>query len=126
MAVRFRLRIFGSIGREQRCHGCGVFANLFNRTREPLLDRSIHQPVGEEKHHDDWHRREEQRADNHAGAKLRANHAQTPFDEELEQIARENERQRDEQQKNENGQRRKKQELAVAVWRNEFEIERGL
>ena len=66
-------------------------AHFFDRAREPLIERTVHQAIGEPEHHDDGKEREQQSAHHQASAKLRSQDAQPPFREKFQKISRQNE-----------------------------------
>ncbi len=112
---RFRRRILLRVGSEQRRHRTRILSNFLHRTREPPVDRAVHQSVGEPEHHDDGKKREQQAGNHQARAKFGPEYAQPALGEKLEQVASENEGERDEKKKDECRERGKQKKLLVAV-----------
>ena len=94
--------------------------------RKPLIDRVVHQAVGEPEHHDHRKEREQQAADHQASAKFRSQNPQPAFGEELEQIPHQHESERDEEQKDQQFERSEDHNLLIAVRSEKIQVEGNL
>ena len=113
----FRLRacVLRQIAGEQGSHGCSVFAHFFYRAGKPLVDRPVHQAIGKKEHHDDGQEREQQPSYHQPCTKLRPKNSQPALGKKLQQVARQYEGERHEQQKNHRRERGEKQKLLIGV-----------
>ena len=122
----FRGRILARVIVEQSRHRRGIRAHFLDRLRKPLVDRAVHQPVGEPEHRNHGQERQQQADHHQARAELRTGHACPPFGIEFQQVASKNDGQRHEREEDQAAQSGKKQKLLIAVGADEFQIERGL
>ncbi len=114
--------ILGRVIGEQRSHGSGVSPNFLHRAGEPLFDGPIHQRVREQEHHHNGKNGKQEPNYHHAGAELRTQHSQASLRKNFEQIAREDECQRHEKQKNHCRERCEKQELLIVIRIQEWQV----
>ncbi len=102
--------VAGVVG-EQRHQPARVLLQLVHRTGEPLVDRAVHQGIGEHEHGQRRGKREQQRADHHARLKTRPQHAQPSLGIQLKQVAEQDEGKGYQQQKDQRGERHQEQSL---------------
>ena len=97
---RFGQRVLSRVTAQQVGHCRVAPVDFLNRLREPLVDRPVHQSVGEQKHGDHRPKREHQCAQHHLAPEARACRPGLPLQVELQQRAQQHENQRHQRHEN--------------------------
>ena len=122
----FSAGILHRVVREKSCHGMRVSTHFLDGGREPLVDGAVHQSVGKPVHDHHGQRRKQERAGDHAGAKLRAQDSQSAFSKKLQQVAHQHERERNEEQENQRRESSEDDDVLVVSGTQESEVKGGL
>ena len=89
----------------------GVIADLRCRLGEPPVDGAVHEQKAKQEHEERWDKRQEESPDVHAGAQARAEHLASLIGEQFDEIAHQQDEKRDEEQKDQDGERGKKKNI---------------